>query len=119
VRTRDIQVRLDLPTDGQTGLAEDQERLVYRVAQESLRNTARHAAASQVEIGLVVSDGTACLTVCDDGIGFDVENALARPAEGHFGLQVMIDLTTQSGAVLEVSSSPGEGTCWRLTVPRP
>ena len=52
VRTRDIDVRLVLPADGHTGLDEEQERLVFRVAQESLRNTARHAAASHVEIGL-------------------------------------------------------------------
>lgn len=119
VRTRDIEVHLDVPGDGRTGLSEEQERLVYRIAQESLRNTARHAAARRVEIGLVISDAAACLTVCDDGVGFDVEDALARrPAEGHFGLQVMIDLTAQSGALLDVLSSPGEGTCWRLTVPR-
>jgi two-component system NarL family sensor kinase len=54
--------------------------------------------------------------VRDDGVGFDVEEALRRPPEGHVGLQVMMDLTTQAGATLEVSSAPGDGTCWRLTV---
>ena len=119
VRTRDIDVRLALPEDGRTSLDEEQERLVYRVAQESLRNTARHAAANRVDMTLVAAEEAVTLSVCDDGVGFDVEAALARPAEGHFGLRVMMDLTAQSGALLEVSSTPGAGTCWRLTVPRP
>jgi len=119
VRSRDIEVRLTLPTDTPTGLDEEQERLVYRVAQESLRNTARHAAASHVEISLVVEEAQVCLSVCDDGVGFDVQAALARPGDGHFGLQVMIDLTGRSaGALLEVASMPSQGTCWRLVVPR-
>ena len=119
VRTRDIDVRLDLPPDGQTGLDEEQERLVFRVAQESLaqhgpprrgqsrgdqaRRRRRHRRASRS---------------CDDGVGFDVDAALSSPPEGHLGLRVMRDLTAQSGALLEVSSAPGAGTCWRLTVPR-
>jgi signal transduction histidine kinase len=118
VRTRDIDVHLTLPPDGRTGLTEEQERLVYRVAQESLRNTARHAAASRLDMALVVADDAVAFTVCDDGVGFDVEAALARPAQGHVGVQVMRDLAVQSGALLEVSSTPGDGTCWRLTLPR-
>jgi signal transduction histidine kinase len=118
VRTRGIDVRLVLPPDGQTGLDEEQERLVFRVAQESLRNTARHAAASHVEIRLVVAGDGVTFSVCDNGVGFDVEAALNSPPEGHLGLRVMRDLTAQSGALLEVSSAPGAGACWRLTVPR-
>ncbi len=118
VQTRDIDVRLVVPADNLTGLDEEQERLVFRVAQESLRNTARHAAASHVDIELAVTGDSACLVVCDDGVGFDVDAALASPPEGHLGLRVMRDLTSQSGALLEVSSAPGAGTCWRLTIPR-
>ena len=118
VRTRDIDVALSLPADGETGLDEEQERLVFRVAQESLRNAARHAAAGHVDIGLVVTDEHVVFSVRDDGVGFDVQAALARPPEGHLGLRVMRDLAAQSGALLEVSSSPGAGTCWRLTVSR-
>ena len=119
VGTRDIAIGLDLPDDSRTGLDEEGERLVYRVAQESLRNVMRHAAASRVDVVLAVSGEDVTLSVCDDGVGFDAEAALRHPPEGHLGLQVMIDLTTAAGATLEVSSAPGEGTCWRLTVPRP
>jgi two-component system NarL family sensor kinase len=118
VRTRDIDIELDLPAGGHTGLDESGERLVYRVAQEALRNVARHAAAKHVDLALVVTAEAVTLTLRDDGVGFDLEQALRRPTEGHFGVQVMIDLANQGGARLDVSSAPGEGTCWRLTVPR-
>lgn len=117
VRTRDIDVRIALPPVGRTGLDEEQDRLVYRVAQESLRNSARHAAAHRVDVELAVEGDRVTLTVSDDGVGFDVAATLARPPEGHLGLQVMTDLAAASEARLEVSSAPGEGTAWRLTVP--
>jgi two-component system, NarL family, sensor kinase len=119
VRSRDIEVVLELPDDSRTGLDEEGDQLVYRVAQESLRNVTRHAAANRVDIALVVTDEGVTFCVRDDGVGFDVEAALRRPLDGHLGLQVMIDLTTRAGATLEVSSGPAAGTCWRLTVPRP
>ncbi|MGV8908098.1 MAG: sensor histidine kinase, partial [Propionicimonas sp.] len=119
VRTREIDVDLDLPADGRTGLDEAGDRLVYRVAQEGLRNVARHAAASQVALALAVGREAMTLTLRDDGVGFDPAEVLRRPEEGHYGVQVMIDLALQAGATLEVSSSQGTGTCWRLTMPRP
>ncbi len=121
-RTRDIDVHLET-TMGRTGLDEDGERLVYRVAQESLRNAIRHAGATRIDIRLELDDADVVLVVADDGRGFDVRATFDVPREGHFGVQVMSDLAARSGAKLEVSSSLGgdtgwTGTAWRLTVPR-
>lgn len=117
-RTRDIDVTLEMPEDGRTGLDEEGERLVYRVAQESLRNAAKHSAARHIVIALTVEAKVVLLTVSDDGVGFDAAQVLASPPEGHLGLQVMRDLAATAGARLEVASAPGQGTTWRLTVPR-
>ncbi len=119
VRSRDIEMRLALPVDGVTGLDEDGERLVFRVAQETLRNAARHAAASVVEVSLTVAVDTVTLVVADDGVGFDVAAVLDEPPEGHLGLRVIGDLASSAGALLEVASAPGLGTRWRLVVDRP
>jgi signal transduction histidine kinase len=121
-RTRDINVRLET-TMGRTGLDEDGERLVYRVAQECLRNAVRHSGAAHIDITLALDGTHVVLVVADDGRGFDVQQTFEHPHEGHFGVQVMSDLAARSGAQLEVSSSSGEaaawtGTAWRLTVPR-
>ncbi len=119
MRTRDIVVRLDLPEDGRTWLDEDGERLVYRVAQETLRNAARHSSAEHVDVSLAVTDETVTLSVQDDGVGFDVPTTLASPREGHLGLRVVRDLADRAGAVLQVASAPDAGTRWRLVVTRP
>ncbi|MCW2803758.1 MAG: hypothetical protein JWN06_1975 [Propionibacteriaceae bacterium] len=118
LRTRNIDVRLTLP-DGPTGLGKDGERLVFRIAQECLRNAARHAQADTVLLELRSVGNKVVLDVIDDGIGFDAEAAVTRPAEGHFGLRLMADATAQAHGQLRVRSAPGEGTHWQLRVPTP
>lgn len=116
--SRDIEVRLDLPhVDTPTGLDAAGDQLVFRVAQECLRNAARHAAARTVELRLSVGSGPVVLDVSDDGVGFDLEAARKVSAEGHFGLRLLTDLAQQAGATLQVATSPGAGTRWRLEVP--
>lgn len=98
-------------------LAPDTEALVYRTAQEALRNVVHHAGAGHVEVTVTPrDDGTASMTVRDDGCGFD-PSQLGRPEPGHVGLPLMIDLARHSGAHLEVKSSPGAGTVLDLRVP--
>jgi len=119
MRSRDVDVRLDVPDSLE--LPEATEALVFRVAQECLRNAARHADAGTVEVRLApAGDGRPLvLEVEDDGAGFDAAAVLAEPPEGHFGVRVMADVAASSGATLLVRSAPGAGTCWRLEVPEP
>ncbi len=117
IRSRSIEVTLDLPADGSTGLDSAGEQLVFRVAQECLRNVARHSAASHVQVSLRPEGSAIVLEITDDGVGFDPGHALSSAQQGHFGLRVLTDLATVAGAELQVSSAPGAGTRWRLTVP--
>ncbi len=116
VRSRGIAVTLDLPAD--TGLDPAGERLVFRVAQECLGNVVRHSQASSVVVRLSHEGGYAVLEIADDGVGFDAAQALENPPEGHFGLRVLGDVAGEAGADLWLASAPGEGTQWRLRVPR-
>jgi signal transduction histidine kinase len=118
VRAQGLEVRID--TDDDLGLDPDQERLVYRVAQETLRNAAKHAAPCTVTITLYrvpEADDAVVLDVVDDGNGFDVTEQLSHPEPGHFGLQLLADVAQTGGALLQVASAPGRGTHWRLQVP--
>lgn len=110
-----IEVRRDLPPS--VDLPDDVEALVFRVAQEAIRNVANHAGARTVVVRLTVSATCAVLTVTDDGQGFEPAASGARPAAGHFGLVVLRDLATDAGADLRVDAAPGQGTCVRLEVP--
>jgi two-component system NarL family sensor kinase len=118
LRARDVVVTIDVPDDVATRLSEDDERLIFRVAQECLRNTAKHAGATNVLVSLTRSSGAIVLIVADDGRGFDPSTLLNDPERGHFGLRILGDLAASSGAALDVASAPGEGTRWRLTLPR-
>jgi len=112
LRTRDIDVRLD--ARGTTGLSKETERLVFRVAQECLRNAARHSRATRVGITLSFEGRTLVMDVTDNGVGFDAEKLLSDPKKGHFGLRLMADATAQGHGELRVATAPGAGTHWQL-----
>ncbi len=81
---------------------------LYRVAQETLRNAARHADARHVDVSLRRDGRSAVLEIVDDGCGFDVELAEARrPGMGLFSMRERIGLVNGR---LTVSSAPGRGT---------
>jgi signal transduction histidine kinase len=91
--------------------------LIYRTAQEAVRNVLAHAQASNVSLTVVSRDGVATLDVVDDGVGFTPETAAARVSEGHLGLRGLDGLAAAAGGRLDVQSTPGEGTRLHLEVP--
>lgn len=89
------------------------ETLLYRCAQEALRNVVRHSRARHVHV-LVEADGEhASLRVTDDGRGFD----RAAVGEGHLGLRLLGDLAREAGGRLEVDSQPQRGTAVCIEAP--
>jgi len=117
LRARGLDIELALP-DTDPGLGPEGDRVVFRIAHECLQNVRRHAHAAHVSIGLESRDDAVVLEVADDGVGFDPVTVMDRPKEGHFGLRVLADVASEAGAELTVSSAPGAGCRWTLTVPR-
>jgi two-component system NarL family sensor kinase len=115
LRLRGIAVDLDLAD--RVDLDAEGESLVFRIAQEIIRNTARHAGATRVRISLCCTGTAVALVITDDGVGFDPRTVLGSAGKGHFGLALMSDLAREAGADLTVASAPGQGTRWRLEVP--
>lgn len=92
-------------------LPPETELVVYRVAQESLTNAARHADARRVEVSLRPSGDALVLAVTDDGRG------IGTVSEGA-GIRGMRERALLIGARLDVSPGPGRsGTCVRLAAP--
>ena len=111
-------VLADIDPATANGLPVEAQEAAFRVAQESLRNAARHAGAKQVRLRLQPRDEhRAELEIADDGAGFDVGSRDAR-ADGHFGLRLMADAALRSGSRLELASAPGRGTRIRMEIPR-
>jgi two-component system sensor histidine kinase UhpB len=92
-------------------LGPDGELVIFRVAQESLTNTARHAQATSVELRLEKTKGGVRLVVRDDGIGLDG----SHPGSGIEGMKERALLVAGH---LEIVSLPDDGTEVRLELPR-
>ncbi|MCN9244705.1 sensor histidine kinase [Streptomyces sp. RY43-2] len=95
----------DLPT-----LDPETELVLYRVAQESLTNVARHADAERVEVSLHRADGAVVLAVSDDGRGTEAS------CEGA-GIRGMRERALLIGAALDITPASPTGTRIQLTVP--
>jgi signal transduction histidine kinase len=91
--------------------------LLYRSAQEGLRNVVDHAQAKTARLEVSLVDHTAMLELADDGRGFDEQLLAERVAAGHVGLKALRGLLSDAGGSLEVDSRPGEGTTMRVRVP--
>jgi len=89
--------------------------VLYRVAQEALRNAARHAEARHVELRVSHDATSATLQVTDDGRGFDVKRAEERrPGMGLFSMRERVSLVN---GTLTVTSAPARGTRVVATIP--
>ncbi|MGI9596946.1 MAG: GAF domain-containing sensor histidine kinase, partial [Acidimicrobiales bacterium] len=83
------------------------ENELLRIAQEALTNVEKHAAAANVHIRWTVADGRGVLLVQDDGRGFDPALGIRGNA---YGLVGMRERAASVGAILSISSEPGQGT---------
>ncbi|MCW2570216.1 MAG: hypothetical protein JWO88_274 [Frankiales bacterium] len=106
------------------GLDEPTETLLYRAAQEAVRNVVRHADAHSVTLtvarepraGAAGDSEDIVLRVRDDGRGFDPDTQAAR-RRGSVGLELLGGLVASSGGLLLLDAAPGRGA--ELTVRLP
>jgi two-component system sensor histidine kinase UhpB len=94
-------------------LSAEAELTIYRVAQESLTNVARHAHAQRVELSLERGAASVVLRVADDGRGF----AETASMNGHGGLRGMRERAVLAGGALAIKPGPAGGIEVRLEVP--
>ena len=87
-------------------LDEDEQLVVFRIAQEGLTNAVRHAAAQQIQLELRADGTEIVLCVVDDGVGID--NSSQRSAGG--GIRTMQERALSIGADLSVQPRPQGGT---------
>lgn len=97
-------------------LTGEAEVAIYRIVQEALQNVAAHAKAHSVCVGIHFVSRAVCVTVEDDGRGFDLVN-VSHQGDGHFGLIGMRERAWNIGAHLQVDSTSGQGTRVVLQVP--
>jgi signal transduction histidine kinase len=115
IKRKGTNTQLDLPPN--LRLRKDRSALIFRVAQEVLRNVAAHAQAKNVSVELTTEDSSAILCIQDDGKGFSEADVARRRADGHLGTSAIVDLAEEAGGALTIDSQPGRGTLVVLTLP--
>jgi signal transduction histidine kinase len=85
------------------------ETTLYRIVQEALTNTVKHAKASNVWIRAWREDFTQCCSIRDDGGGFKMGRGQGSPRKG-LGLVAMRERVSAIGGTLQIESRPGHGT---------
>ena len=107
-----IKVEAELGKEPEVSL--EVKEALYRVAQEALHNTVKHARSANVKLKLEELPEGYTLGISDDGVGFDARNDFP----GHLGLKSMRERATRLGGTLEVASEPGHGVSIIARVPR-
>ena len=109
----EVEVHVEVPR-----YTEAFETLVYRIVREAVANVRRHARAHRLKVTLIHAEGQLQGTVIDDGRGFDVRRALDRHgAQLHLGLDATIERVRLAGGIIDIDSTPGEGTRLEFQLP--
>ena len=115
-RTRETtEVCVHVTSDVRVNVPPSVASVVYRVAQEAVRNAVRHAAPRDVHVAATADARRVTLEVSDDGAGFDVDRT-AGERRG-MGLFVMRERVGLVDGTLDIASRPGSGTRVRAEIP--
>ena len=100
-------------------LSSGQRVTVFRAIQEALANVREHSGAATVQVRVRARRSAIEVQIADDGMGFEVERALAKAAQrGRLGLVGIAERVRMLGGTFDVESRPGGPTTLMLTLPR-
>lgn len=94
-------------------LSKGAEDHLFRIAQETLSNTLRHAKATEVDVVFIERDGLAIFKVQDNGVGFSESSSKG----GSYGLQNVKERAVEIGGVCKIVSVPSQGTIVEVKLP--
>ncbi|HXV65540.1 MAG TPA: sensor histidine kinase, partial [Vicinamibacteria bacterium] len=107
-------IRAELTSfEGPSELPPETAACLYRIAQEALRNVARHSGASRVQLAVTTTNGQMQMKVSDDGVGFASGQRRTRSL-GHASMRERARLVHGK---LDIESAPGRGTTVTVSVP--
>lgn len=98
-------------------IPQDLETLAYRIVQEALSNSTKHAQAERVSVSVEAVGGQLRIEIADDGVGFDAAKAREYLQMGRVGLASMRERVELANGTFMVHSTPGKGTTVLATLP--
>ena len=114
---RDNDVKTEFVGNAMTDIPQDLETLSYRIVQEALSNSTKHAKATLVNVVVEAVGGQLRIEVADDGVGFDAGQAREFLKMGRVGLASMRERVELANGTFMVHSTPGKGTIVLATLP--
>jgi signal transduction histidine kinase len=103
-----------VPRDVPPGIPKELALCLYRIAQEGLRNVAKHSGAKEARVSLTATDEGILLSIEDAGVGFSPAHVHGR---GGLGLASMEERARLIGGDLSIHSQPGKGTLIEVWAP--
>jgi len=95
-------------------LPENTEIMIYRMVQEMVNNTIKHAEADKIDLTLIIQPDEMNISYSDNGKGFDVKEILSRKT---MGVQSIRSRVKFLDGIINIDSSPGNGTVYRICIP--
>jgi signal transduction histidine kinase len=87
------------------------EKVIFDILQESLQNATKHAKATRINVLISYGKDQIILKVADNGVGFSLLDAMIKArSQPHYGILNMNEQAKTLGAILQIDSSPGNGT---------
>jgi PAS domain S-box-containing protein len=114
---RDNGVRTEFRGKASSEIPRDLETLAYRIVQEALSNSAKHASATSVSVSVDTGGGQLRVEISDDGVGFDSGKAREFLQSGRVGLASMRERVELANGTFMVHSAPGRGTTVLASLP--
>ena len=110
--SRQIDCQINVSGD-RSAFSGEKELLVYRIIQEALHNTVKHARAAKIIVDLQYSPNEFCIRIIDDGVGFDQADHSFQPGLGFKNIQHRVNLL--KGAMY-IKSARGMGSTIAVTL---
>ena len=105
-------------TDLDFHMTDGNEILIFRIIQEILNNTIKHSRAKNIQAEIVYKENSVFFIFTDDGVGFDVKEAMQRPSSSRgIGLTSMANRAKLIGGQLTLLSQPGMGAKTIIEIP--
>ncbi|KAA9008666.1 sensor histidine kinase [Paenibacillus spiritus] len=110
-----VKVPMDIVFEMDPGiqLLKGVENHLFRIVQEAISNTLRHAKATRMEIRIHRRGDTVRMTLRDDGVGFELD----EEKQTSYGLSNMRERMTETGGSIQFITAPGRGTRIEVVVP--
>ncbi len=116
VQSAELALNWHINVDDKVALPEPMAMAVFRIFQEMLSNVGRHAKAKHLHIAITETNSHLSLTVADDGVGAP---SAAFEASDAYGIMGMRERARHFGGLIDIHSTPGQGTRMCLTVTLP